>query len=115
MPAACGPDGRSIQRHFGYHYENDPSGNDVLVAVSLSAGNQYRFSTKYFDSEVNLYYYGYRYYSSELGRWINRDPIEEDGGYNLYAFVFNSALNAYDLFGAKIARYETTSNIPYFG
>ncbi|MDR0994062.1 MAG: hypothetical protein LBN38_05810 [Verrucomicrobiota bacterium] len=22
-------------------------------------------------------YYGYRFYNPELGRWINRDPIEE--------------------------------------
>src|SRR6056297_2225362 len=26
-----------------------------------------------------VHYYGLRYYSSELGRWINRDPIGEDG------------------------------------
>ncbi len=24
-------------------------------------------------------YYGYRYYNPELGRWVNRDPIEERG------------------------------------
>lgn len=24
-------------------------------------------------------YYGYRYYSAELGRWINRDPLNEAG------------------------------------
>ena len=26
---------------------------------------------------ADVYYYGYRYYSPELGRWISRDPIEE--------------------------------------
>jgi RHS repeat-associated protein len=25
------------------------------------------------------FYYGYRYYSPELGRWVNRDPIREEG------------------------------------
>jgi len=30
---------------------------------------------------------GYRFYNPELGRWINRDPIEEEGGLNLYGFV----------------------------
>ncbi|MCP3933555.1 MAG: RHS repeat-associated core domain-containing protein [Bacteroidetes bacterium] len=91
--------GRQRSRLFDIPYENDPSGNDVLVAVSLSAGNPYRFSTKYFDQETNLYYYGYRYYDPELGRWINRDPYDENGGDNLYAFVNNDGINGYDSFG----------------
>jgi len=32
---------------------------------------------------------GLRYYSPELGRWVNRDPIWERGGGNLYAFTMN--------------------------
>ncbi len=66
------------------HYEYDPYGNEVHAVGPMASGNPYRFSTKYFDAETNLYYYGYRYYSPELGRWISRDPIEEDGGFNLY-------------------------------
>ena len=27
-------------------------------------------STKYFDADSKLYYYGYRYLSPELGRWL---------------------------------------------
>ena len=33
---------------------------------------------------------GRRLYSANLSRWLNRDPIEEDGGANVYAFVLNS-------------------------
>ena len=36
-------------------------------------------STKYFDDETELVYYGYRYYSPELGRWANRDPLGAEG------------------------------------
>ncbi|MFX1299179.1 MAG: DUF5675 family protein [Promethearchaeota archaeon] len=70
------------------------------------------YSTKYFDGEVELYYYGYRYYSPEFGRWINRDPINErgflvlskyahyrKGDLNLYAFIQNNSINRTDLFG----------------
>ncbi len=42
---------------------------------------------------------GYRYYSPELGRWVNRDPIEELGGLNLYGFVGNSVLDKVDILG----------------
>ncbi len=44
------------------------------------------YSTKYYDKETALYYYGYRYLNPATGRWLNRDPIAERGGLNLYAF-----------------------------
>ena len=46
-----------------------------------------------------IQYYGYRYYDPETGRWLNRDPIEERGGVNLYAFVGNDAIGWVDLLG----------------
>ena len=61
--------------------------------------NPFRFSTKWFDDETGLYYYGYRYYSPRLGRWINRDPLEEDGGLNLYGLLGNCANNLVDPHG----------------
>jgi hypothetical protein len=36
----------------------------------------------------------------ELTRWLNRDPIEEWGGANLYAFIGNEPVNSIDLLGA---------------
>ncbi len=42
---------------------------------------------------------GYRSYNPELGRWINRDPIGEIGGLNLYGFVGNSPVERRDLLG----------------
>lgn len=35
----------------------------------------------------------------ELGRWINRDPLGEKGGYNLYAFVCNNSPSIIDPYG----------------
>jgi hypothetical protein len=43
--------------------------------------------------------YGFRYYLPWLGRWPSRDPIEEDGGLNLYGLTQNSPANALDRFG----------------
>jgi integrase/recombinase XerD len=44
-------------------------------------------------------YYGYRYYHPQTGRWINRDPIEEKGGLNLYGFLGNDGVDKWDLLG----------------
>jgi RHS repeat-associated protein len=37
-----------------------------------------------------------RWYDPNLQRWINRDPIGEAGGINLYQFVRNNPINAVD-------------------
>jgi len=77
------------------HYSYDPFGNSIPPInhePSTIPQNPFRFSTKYLDSETGLYYYGYRYYSPELGRWLNRDPMGEDGGENVYGFVGNNPL-----------------------
>jgi RHS repeat-associated protein len=39
------------------------------------------------------------FYDSNLGRWLNRDPIEEEGGLNLYGYLFNDPVNQIDPFG----------------
>ena len=46
-------------------------------------------------------YYGYRYYDPVTGRWPSRDPIKEEGGVNLYAFVTNNGVNGTDLLGLE--------------
>jgi RHS repeat-associated protein len=58
-----------------------------------------KFSTKYHDEETGLAYYGRRYYTAEMNRWINRDPIGEKGGLNLYGMVGNDAVNRVDVLG----------------
>ncbi|MFZ9937806.1 MAG: tyrosine-type recombinase/integrase [Luteolibacter sp.] len=46
-----------------------------------------------------VWFYGYRYYDPVTGRWPSRDPIEEEGGINLYGFVGNDGINRSDLLG----------------
>jgi RHS repeat-associated protein len=60
-----------------------------------------RFSTKYEDSETDFLYYGHRYYNPSIGRWLNRDLVEERGGLNLYGFVDEDTLNQIDILGLE--------------
>jgi RHS repeat-associated protein len=78
------------------HFEYDPFGNLTVDSESNAAAFPYRFSTKPQDLTTGLYYYGYRYLNPETGRWLNQDPIEERGGLNLYGFVGNDGVNAWD-------------------
>ena len=60
-------------------YEYGPFGELVSESGSYVGENTYKFSTKPQDSETGYYYYGYRYYDSSNGRWLNRDPLGESG------------------------------------
>ncbi|MEJ1974196.1 MAG: RHS repeat-associated core domain-containing protein [Lacunisphaera sp.] len=85
-------------------YEYDPFGNYLRnEAIDSAVGDApFRFSTKYTDSETGWVYYGLRYYSPSLGRFINKDPIEEKGGLNLYAFCGNNCVNHWDYLGREV-------------
>jgi len=43
----------------------------------------------------------FAFYSSEVGRWMTRDLIEEFDGPNLYPFCENYPVNSFDLLGLK--------------
>ena len=66
------------------HYEYSPFGMVTKLSGDYAATNPFRFSSEYYDSETGLVYYNQRYYDPQLGRWLSRDPIEEEGGLNLY-------------------------------
>ncbi|MDF1752344.1 MAG: hypothetical protein P1U89_06205 [Verrucomicrobiales bacterium] len=80
-------------------YEYDAFGNLLEKSGVFAEANPYRFSTKPQDEVTGLYYYGYRYYDPGNGRWLNRDPMGETGGFNVYGFVGNNAIGAWDYLG----------------
>jgi RHS repeat-associated protein len=83
-------------------YAYDAFGNTISQSGDLASTFSHRFSTKYADDETGLYYYGYRYYTPELGRWVNRDPIAERGGLNVYEFVGNDGVGLVDSLGLSM-------------
>ena len=77
-------------------YEYGPFGEVLRATGPMAKANPFRFSTKYQDDESDLIYYGYRYYDPSTGRWLNRDPIGEMGGANLYEAFYNNPLSYVD-------------------
>ena len=74
---------------------------DFSERASSNFDWEFGFQGQFLDGETGYINYGYRYYSPQLGRFINPDPIEEEGGTNLYAFVMNSPLNGVDWLGLE--------------
>lgn len=90
---------------FAGQYEYGPFGELIRANGSGVKANPFRFSTKFMDEESDLVYYGLRYYSPSLGKWLSRDPIEEMGGLNLYACVQNDPANEVDPYGLDAGAY----------
>lgn len=75
-------------------YVYDPFGKATILLEQVQADLQYAGYYYHAQSKLNLCLR--RNYSSSLGRWINRDPIGEKGGNNLYKYVSNNVTNAVD-------------------
>lgn len=82
-------------------YSYDPFGKVTTAEGSLAADNPFRFSCEYHNDITGLVEYIYRKYDPSLGRWINRDPVEEQGGMNLYVNSLNSVVFIIDGLGLK--------------
>ncbi|MBO7654478.1 MAG: hypothetical protein J6U40_06100, partial [Kiritimatiellae bacterium] len=80
-------------------YEYDPFGK---VVSHTGRDFDFQFSTKFYDPDIDMYYYGYRYYSPELRRWASPDPAWEemfDMEPNPYAFIRNDPVAKIDFLG----------------
>ena len=64
--------------------------------VPETADRRFADGPKSADLEFELQVPGFHYYSPGLGRWVSRDPIEEDGGNNLFGFVANRVTDRVD-------------------
>ena len=82
------------------HREYDPFGGTFVATGDANAFTHW-FSTKPWCSITGLSEYQYREYSPVLGRWMNRDPIEEVGGVNLRVSCYNSMVDFFDALGLK--------------
>ena len=112
-------DGSAWSRHAFYHSDGVgnvtalavPNGNDIALAGSyryapfgrligtptgLAAINTHRYSSKDWHNASGFYHFGYRFYDPATQRWLNRDPIGEEGGVNLYGYVEDAPINFID-------------------
>lgn len=81
--------------------EHGPFG-ETLRSTGLRASRcNWKISTRYTDAETGWLYYGYRYYGALTGKWLGRDPMNEEGGVSLYALAANDAVSKFDAVGLQ--------------
>ncbi|MDT4469098.1 RHS repeat-associated core domain-containing protein [Akkermansia muciniphila] len=92
-------------------YEYRPYGGLVTSEGNMAQENKFRFSCEYMDDELGLIYYNYRHLNPHDGRWISRDPIMEQGGWNLYSYIYNSPTISNDIIGLYTVSYEVNLGV----
>jgi RHS repeat-associated protein len=86
-------------------YLYDPFGNTLSISGPVAALNMYRFASQEYHANSGLILYLRRAYDPNLQRWLNRDPISEFGGANLFGYVGNSPVNYADWLGLEITYF----------
>jgi RHS repeat-associated protein len=75
-------------------YDYDPYGQQTVLSGNLMPS--FGFTGHYQHQPSGLYFALYRVLDPTLGRWLNRDPLGETAGLNLYDYVNNNPTLATD-------------------
>ena len=98
-------DGGTGARLASYDYA--PYG--APTRISVTTGTDYQYAGLFSHPASGKYLSTYRPFNEATGRWLNRDPIREVGGTNLYDFVRGNPLTHVDPMGLD-GTNQTTAN-----
>jgi RHS repeat-associated protein len=96
-------------------YLYGPFGETLSLSGPLANLNVYRFASKEWNTSAGIYYFGRRYYDPILQRFLNHDPLAEQGGINLYAYVANNPINKFDLLGLENTATQGAETVSFLG
>ena len=91
-------DGTTVEAVYDY----SPWG-EVTKTGGSGVESDFLYTGHFYHDESDLHLTLYRAYNPKLGMWLSRDPIAENGGINLYAYVGNNPVNWWDPYGLNAA------------
>jgi RHS repeat-associated protein len=95
-------------------YDYDSYGRQTMAQGSVES--DFGFAGQYVHELSGLHLALYRAYDAEQGRWLSRDPIEEEGGVNMYPYVASDPLNKIDPLGLEFGDvWDIRASAAYYG
>ena len=89
-----------VSESYSYDVWGKVTAKDGAGQPVQTPQSRFLFTGREFDSETGLYHYRARAYSTELGRFLQTDPIDFAGGDgNLFRYVSNNPINLWDPWG----------------
>ncbi len=82
-------------------YIYSPYGEKLMQYGDKCSVNNFGFSSEYDDTSLGLYYYNYRYFNKNDGRWISRDPGLDANENNDYVSFRNNPSFIIDSLGLR--------------
>mgnify|MGYP001613144782 CR=1 FL=1 len=70
-----------------------------ILSETENISNRYKYTAREWDAESLTNYYRARNQDPRTGRFLSRDPIEYEGGINLYTYCQNTPVNLTDPLG----------------
>ena len=81
------------------HHEYAPFGAMHVKCGETTFQTPWGFSSEFWDSELELYYYNFRHCNPQYGNWMCRDPYGSSGDSNGYLMCFNDVVTSVDVLG----------------
>jgi RHS repeat-associated protein len=82
-------------------YDYAPFGALTFATGPAADLNPLTFSSEIHDAPLGLIYYNFRHLNVLDARWVNRDPLGERGGVNVYVLAENNAVDRIDYLGLE--------------
>lgn len=103
--ASVNDQNNQIQRYL-YDDFGEPSFFDQnfnIIAYNQAKSFHY-FASQEYDGEIYQYFMKNRHYLFNIGRFLQRDPLQYIDGFNQYTYVTNNPINFVDPFGNQSVR-----------
>jgi RHS repeat-associated protein len=101
-----------------WRWDHDPFGTTAPNENPSGLGSfsyNLRLPGQYFDAESGLIYNYFRDYDSQVGRFIESDPLTKTVGADSYAYAGENPVNNIDPTGLAYFAYRALSGLPWLG